>query len=179
MFDNVYAGKTVLVTGNTGFKGSWLATWLFSLGASVFGFSNSVPKGTTMYSVFGSRALKGCIEGDVRDFNRLHAYILEVKPDFIFHLAAQALVRRSYENPLDTILTNAYGSASILDALRNFEKKVTVVMITSDKAYDNVEWTYGYRETDNLGGKDPYSGSKGAAELLIKSYVYCKCKFNG
>ena len=170
MFDNVYAGKTVLVTGNTGFKGSWLATWLFSLGASVFGFSNSVPKGTTMYSVFGSRALKGCIEGDVRDFNRLHAYILEVKPDFIFHLAAQPLVGISYQDPIETFMTNSIGTVNVLESMRRTTRDMIGVFITSDKVYENRDEEYSFREQDRLGGYDPYSASKAMAELALRSY---------
>ena len=108
---------------------------------------------------------------DVRDVDAIKILVKEVQPDFVFHLAAQALVRPSYENPLETMVTNAIGSANVLEALRDLDKKVAVVMITSDKAYDNVEWVWGYRETDRLGGKDPYSASKGMAELAIRSYV--------
>jgi len=108
---------------------------------------------------------------DIRDINALKLLVKKIQPDFIFHLAAQALVRQSYDNPIDTITTNAIGSINVLESLKSLDKKVVAIMITSDKAYDNVEWLWGYRETDKLGGKDPYSASKGMAELAIRSYV--------
>ena len=108
---------------------------------------------------------------DIRDGELLAELVQKIQPDFVFHLAAQALVRLSYENPLETITSNAFGSANLLESLRSLDKQVVAIMITSDKAYDNVEWVWGYRETDRLGGKDPYSASKGMAELAIRSYV--------
>ncbi len=169
-FNNVYKNKKVLITGNTGFKGSWLTTWLLMLGADVYGYSNEIP---TQPSMFETLALENRIHhhyGDIRDKEGFDKYVQEVKPDFLFHLAAQAIVSISYKDPFDTITTNVVGTASILEAIRNITWNCTCVLITSDKAYDNVEWIWGYRETDALGGKDVYSGSKGAAELTIKCY---------
>lgn len=169
-FNNVYKGKKVLVTGNTGFKGSWLSVWLNMLGAEVYGFSNEIPTKPSMFEVCNLVEKTHHKFGDIRDRDAMNVYIQEVKPDFIFHLAAQAIVSTSYETPFDTITTNVVGTASVLEAIRNITWICTCVIITSDKAYDNVEWIWGYRETDAVGGKDVYSGSKGAAELVIKSY---------
>jgi CDP-glucose 4,6-dehydratase len=166
-----YFGKTVLITGHTGFKGSWLCAWLTSLGARVVGLSDNV---STSPSNFEASKIENLIEDhriDIRNSNAVKKLVIGCQPDFVFHLAAQALVRTSYEAPLDTFNINAMGTANILDALRGLKKDVSVVMITSDKAYDNVEWVWGYREIDRLGGKDPYSASKGMAELVIRTYV--------
>lgn len=169
-FNNIYRGKKVLITGSTGFKGSWLCTWLNMLGADVYGYALDIP---TSPSMFESLKLGDKIHqmyGDVRDSTALDIFIQETKPDFIIHLAAQALVLTSYEAPLDTMTTNVIGTAVVCESIRKITWNCTCVLITSDKAYDNVEWIWGYRETDRLGGKDIYSGSKGAAELVIKSY---------
>jgi CDP-glucose 4,6-dehydratase len=160
-----------LVTGHTGFKGSWLCVWLKSLGADVVGLSYDIPSSPSNFVASSLVSEIDDIRIDIRDAESVRKLIDKIQPDFIFHLAAQALVRKSYENPLDTLTTNAIGSANILDALRGISKNVVVIMITSDKAYDNVEWAWGYRETDSLGGRDPYSASKGMAELVIKTYV--------
>lgn len=169
-FNNVYQGKRVLLTGNTGFKGSWLSTWLTMLGAEVYGYSLEIPTKPSMFETLGLAERTHHRFGDIRDREAMNAYVQEVKPDFIFHLAAQAIVSTSYEQPFDTITTNVVGTASVLEAIRNITWPCTCVLITSDKAYDNVEWIWGYRETDAVGGKDVYSGSKGAAELTIKCY---------
>jgi len=166
-----FNGKTILVTGHTGFKGSWLSIWLNQLGARVHGASINIP---SKPSHFTSTNLSSQIEDhriDIRDTNSIAALVQKIQPDYVFHLAAQALVRPSYENPIETIKTNAIGTANLLDALRTLHKPVVAIMITSDKVYDNVEWVWGYRETDRLGGKDPYSASKGMAELVIRTYV--------
>ena len=171
MFKSAYSAKRVLITGNTGFKGSWLTTWLMRLGAEVIGYSKDIPTTPSMYSLLD---LEGSIqhnEGDVRDLESLSRLIEQTKPDFIFHLAAQAIVSTSYDNPVETISSNAIGTMNVLEAVRVLDMPCTVVMITSDKCYRNDEWVWGYRETDALGGKDIYSGSKGAAELIIHSYV--------
>jgi len=171
MFKNVFKNKTVLITGHTGFKGGWLSIWLNNLGAKVVGVSVDIP---TTPSNFSASLIANVIEDhriDIRDTKAIRSLVENSKPDYIFHLAAQALVVPSYINPLDAFSVNALGSANILDALRFLSKKAIVIMITSDKAYDNVEWVWGYRETDRLGGKDPYSASKGMAELAIRSYV--------
>ena len=167
----LYNGKKVLVTGHTGFKGSWLCSWLYSLGAEVIGVALSPPSSPSHFEV---AALAGVIDDhriDIRDEHAIKKLVSEVQPDFVFHLAAQALVIPSYELPLDTMTINAIGTANVLDALRQLKKQVVAVMITSDKSYDNVERVWGYREVDRLGGKDPYSASKGMAELAIRSYV--------
>lgn len=169
-FNNVYKEKKVLVTGNTGFKGSWLSVWLLMLGADVYGYSMDVPTSPSMFETIDlSGKMHHCF-GDIRNHKEMNRYVQTVKPDFIFHLAAQAIVSTSYENPFDTITTNVVGTASVLESIRNITWNCTCVLITSDKAYDNVEWIWGYRETDAVGGKDVYSGSKGAAELTIKCY---------
>jgi CDP-glucose 4,6-dehydratase len=171
-FSNAYAGRRVLVTGHTGFKGSWLSAWLISLGAEVCGYSNGVP---TDPSLFEEAALASGIRhhiGDIRDAAAFKKVLDAFKPDFVFHLAAQAIVSLSYENPLETVSTNVLGTACVLDALRKADWPCTAVIITSDKAYENVEWEWGYRENDRLGGKDVYSGSKGAAELIFHSFFY-------
>ncbi len=173
----VFKNKTVLITGHTGFKGSWLSLWLTLLGARVVGLSNNEIKEPSNYSVSGISSILNDHRFDVRDTDAIKNLVKKVQPDFVFHLAAQALVRPSYEKPLEAMTTNAMGTANVLDALRTLDKKVVAVMITSDKAYDNVEWVWGYRETDRLGGKDPYSASKGMAELAIRSYV--ESFFNG
>jgi len=172
MFNNIYQDKKVLVTGNTGFKGSWLSIWLLMLGAKVYGLSNGIP---TEPSNFNAAKLKNritYIEKDIRSLYDVKQIINEIKPDFVFHLAAQPLVRLSYNDPTLTIETNVIGTMNVLEALRQVNHRCTAIMITSDKCYDNVEWTWGYREMDALGGKDPYSASKGAAELVIKTYAH-------
>ena len=167
----LYNEKKVLVTGHTGFKGSWLSVWLHSLGAEVSGVALDPPSSP---SHFETASLADVIQDhriDVRNKDVLTSLIQEMQPDFVFHLAAQALVRPSYDSPLETFTTNAIGSATVLEALRGLNKPVVAIMITSDKAYDNVEWVWGYRETDRLGGKDPYSASKGMAELAIRTFI--------
>ncbi len=169
-FNNVFKDKKVVITGDTGFKGSWLSTWLLMLGAKVYGYANEIPTTPSMFEVTGLDKKINHQYGDIRDKEQMNNFIQEVKPDFIFHLAAQAIVSTSYKDPFNTITTNVVGTASVLEAIRNITWNCTCVIITSDKAYDNVEWIWGYRENDRLGGKDVYSGSKGAAELVIKSY---------
>jgi len=169
--NNFFNNKKILITGHTGFKGSWLSIWLNSLGANVIGLSRDIPSEPSNFNSSKLSEKVNDVRLDIRDSEALKLIVKESQPDFIFHLAAQALVRSSYSNPLETFSTNALGSANLLDAVREIDKKVVVVMITSDKAYDNMEWSWGYRETDKLGGKDPYSASKGMAELAIKSYM--------
>ena len=172
LFGGIYRNKKVLVTGNTGFKGTWLTAWLLMLGAKVYGLSNGIP---TKPSHFAAADLKNKItyfEKDIRNLQDVRHIIGEIQPDFVFHLAAQPLVRLSYSDPALTIETNVMGTMNVLEGLRQSNHSCCAVMITSDKCYDNVEWVYGYRETDALGGKDPYSASKGAAELAIKTYAF-------
>jgi len=166
-----FNGKTVIVTGDTGFKGSWLSIWLTMLGAKVVGISIGDVSSPSNYKVVELNKRIEHYDIDIKNEKRIREIVCKVQPDFVFHLAAQSLVRPSYENPLDTMLVNSIGSANILNSLRFLDKPVVAIMITSDKAYDNVEWVWGYRETDRLGGKDPYSASKGMAELAIRSYI--------
>ncbi len=171
MFDE-YKGKKVLITGHTGFKGSWLSTWLINLGSEVYGISDEIP---TDPSNFKALNLQNSIQDfrvNLLDLEELKKIIHKIKPDYVFHLGAQALVKLSYLNPLKTININAIGTANILESLRDIEHEVNLVTITSDKAYDNLELKRGYIETDILGGKDPYSASKGMAELVIKTYFH-------
>ncbi|MDA0119789.1 CDP-glucose 4,6-dehydratase [Vibrio sp. T11.5] len=170
MFSGVYKGKKVLITGHTGFKGSWLTTWLLNLGADVCGISKDIP---TYPSMFEELNLENNIEhhiADVRDLEKIREIILNFKPDFLFHLAAQPIVSLSYSDPLDTISSNVMGTANILEALRSVKHPCNAVIVTSDKCYENVEWVWGYKETDHMGGKDIYSGSKGAAEVIFHAY---------
>ena len=170
-FTECFQGKTVVVTGHTGFKGSWLSIWLVKLGAKVVGLSNSLVSDPCNYLASNIIDLVDDYRVDIRDTDAVRKIIKKVKPDFVFHLAAQALVRTSYAMPVETMLVNAMGSVNVLDTLRMLDKEVVAIMITSDKVYDNVEWVWGYRETDRLGGKDPYSASKGMAELAIRSFI--------
>ena len=167
---NSFAGKNVLITGNTGFKGSWLTAWLLKLGANIVGYSISVPTMPSMFIDAGLESRVNHIFGDVTDLKRLNSVIKECRPDFIFHLAAQAIVSTSYENPVETMNTNFMGTVNVLDCLRKIDHPCIAIMITSDKCYENVEWIWGYKETDQIGGKDIYSGSKGAAEIAFHSY---------
>lgn len=171
MFSNTYSGRRVLITGHTGFKGSWLATWLLELGAEVAGFSIGPVSEPSNFEVLGlERRLKHYV-GDVTDAGRVAAVLAEFKPEIVFHLAAQALVRRSYRDPVGTFATNAMGSLNVLEAVRRTTSVGALAMITSDKCYRNVEWIWGYRENDMLGGEDPYSASKACAELISHSYI--------
>lgn len=170
LFGDIYRNKKVLVTGNTGFKGSWLSTWLLSLGADVYGISKDIPSKPSMFEELNLENKISHHFEDVRNFDKMNDLIGKIEPDFIFHLAAQPIVSVSYKNPLETITSNVVGTANILEVLRNYQKKCAAVIITSDKCYENVEWLWGYKETDILGGKDIYSGSKGAAELIFHSY---------
>lgn len=172
MFNNIYQNKKVLITGNTGFKGSWLTVWLMKLGANVFGISNGIPTTPAMFEVLNLSDKINYYEFDLRELETTIKIVNEIKPDFVFHLAAQPLVYTSYVDPIDTISTNILGTANVLESLRQSNHFCTAIIITSDKCYDNVEWVWGYKESDALGGKDIYSGSKGAAELVIKSYFH-------
>jgi len=166
-----YAGKKVFLTGHTGFKGSWMLAWLHLLGAHVKGYSLAPETSPNLYELLDGDALCESVIADLSERDKLTQAVLEFQPDFIFHLAAQPLVRLSYEQPAETFQTNALGTAYLLDAVRQLTKPCTVVLITTDKVYENKEWVYPYRETDRLGGYDPYSASKACAELVINSYV--------
>lgn len=172
MFNNIYRDKKVLVTGHTGFKGSWITTWLIKLGANVVGISKDIPTHPSMFEKLNLISKIKHYEEDIRNLDKMIKIISEEKPDFLFHLAAQPIVSTSYLDPIETISSNVMGTANILEALKISNHKCTAIIITSDKAYDNVEQVWGYKEDDKMGGKDIYSGSKGAAELIIKSYYY-------
>lgn len=173
IYNNIYEGKKVLVTGHTGFKGSWLSAWLIHLNAQVFGVSKDIPTEPALFSASHLEKSMKHIKADIRDLSAMRSIIAETQPDFIFHLAAQPIVKTSYDDPVDTMTTNVIGTANILESMRTeCLSSCLAVMITSDKCYDNVEWIWGYREHDHLGGKDPYSASKGAAELMIKTYFH-------
>jgi len=167
----IFHGAKVLITGHTGFKGSWLSLWLTQMGAKVTGISIDIPSDPSHFNAANlSDRITDC-RIDIRDGEALKTVVKQAQPDFVFHLAAQPLVRRSYTQPVETWQTNTMGTINLLEALRQLDHPCSAVLITSDKCYDNVEWVWGYRETDALGGPDPYSASKGAAELAIRSYV--------
>ena len=172
MFNNIYKSKKVLITGNTGFKGSWLTIWLLKLGANIYGISKDIPTEPSMFNEIGLKNKVTHYKDNVKDLDSIVRIIDEIKPDFIFHLAAQALVSVSYSDPIETLMTNIIGTTNILEALKQSNHHCVGIFITSDKCYDNVEWEWGYKETDALGGEDIYSGSKGAAELVFKSYFH-------
>lgn len=167
----IFRDANVLVTGNTGFKGSWLSFWLHQLGANVVGVSNLVPTKPSLFESLRSSELYRTFFMDINETEKLANLISETKPQFLFHLAAQSLVGKGYSNPLETWRANTLGTASVLEALRiSSAKDVNAVFVTSDKVYKNHEWAWGYRENDELGGNDPYGNSKAAAELVIQSF---------
>ncbi len=168
MFNNIYKDKKVLITGHTGFKGSWLSLWLKNLGAKVLGYSLNPPTKPNHYELLNLDI--NSVIGDIRDRDKLFSVVKDFKPDIVFHLAAQPLVRYSYKNPLETLETNIIGTANIFEACKKIDTVKAIVNITSDKCYENKEWVWGYRETDPMGGYDPYSASKGCAELITSSY---------
>ncbi len=172
MFDNIYENKKVFITGHTGFKGTWLTAWLLKLGAKVIGLSKDIPTEPSMFNELDLESKIVHHKEDIRNLDKLIGIIKKEKPDFLFHLAAQPIVSTSYSDPIDTISSNVMGTANLLEALKTSNHKCTAVIITSDKAYDNIEQVWGYKENDQMGGKDIYSGSKGAAELIIKSYFH-------
>lgn len=165
-----WQGKKVLITGHTGFKGGWLSLWLQMMGANVLGYALEPPTNPSLFTVARVNEGMTSVQGDIRHLEQLHQTITEYKPEIIFHLAAKSLVRYAYENPIETYSTNVMGTANVLEAVRQSESVRVVVCITSDKCYQNNEWVWGYRESDRLGGHDPYSSSKGSAELIISAY---------
>ena len=170
MFDQAYKGKRVWLSGHTGFKGAWLAEWLLSLGAHVHGYA--LPPDSSQ-PLFGGLSLGPRLESefaDIRDAAAVRRSITAFQPDFVFHLAAQPLVRLSYEIPTETLATNVMGTVHVLEALRGLRKPCAAVMVTSDKCYENLETGHPHEEADPMGGRDPYSASKGMAELAVASY---------
>lgn len=165
-----WQGKRVLLTGQTGFKGSWLMLWLQELGARVFGMALSPDTTPSLFDQFFPQGDPGHFIGDIRDADVMRERMAQVRPDIVLHLAAQPLVLRSYDDPLETWQTNVAGTAHLLDALRPANRHMSVVIVTTDKVYENREWVHAYRETDRLGGHDPYSASKAACEMVVDSY---------
>ena len=165
-----WRGRRVFLTGHTGFKGSWLALWLARLGAEVTGFALPPPTVPSLFAQAGVRERVRHVEGDVRDAEAVARAMAEARPELVLHLAAQPLVRYSYEAPVETYAVNVMGTAHVLEAARHVGSVRGVVCITTDKCYENREWPWPYRETDPMGGHDPYSSSKGAAELVIAAY---------
>lgn len=170
MFNQYYQGKKVFITGNTGFKGSWLSLWLLKLGAKVTGYSIDVPSNPALFSAADLSRKLNHHTGDVCHFEPLLQAIQEAQPDIVFHMAAQPLVRLSYDAPLETFNTNLQGTVHVLEAVRRVPSVKAAVIVTTDKVYKNYEWEFGYRENDELGGKDPYSASKACAELAAQAY---------
>jgi CDP-glucose 4,6-dehydratase len=163
-------GKKILVTGHTGFKGAWLSLWLNMLGADVVGVALDPKTDEDVFTLSGvGKSLKD-YRADIRDLDRMKDIFAKEKPQVVFHLAAQPLVLTSYDDPVDTFSTNVMGTANVLEAIRHTSGVEVAIMVTSDKCYENKKWVHGYRETDPMGGHDPYSASKGAAEIVISSY---------
>ncbi|KAA0257627.1 CDP-glucose 4,6-dehydratase [Deferribacter autotrophicus] len=170
LFNNVYEGKKVLLTGHTGFKGSWLTLWLKQLGAKVIGYSLEPPTKPSLFETLQLEKEIIHIIGDIRDEEKLKKVFKEYKPDIVIHMAAQPLVRYSYINPKETYEINVIGTLNVFEAVKETGSVKVVINVTSDKCYENKEWVYGYRENDPMGGYDPYSSSKSCAELLTSAY---------
>jgi CDP-glucose 4,6-dehydratase len=170
MFGGIYHRRRVLVTGHTGFKGGWLSLWLHKLGSDVWGLSLPPASTPNLHEIISPRVFAGEVECDIRNLDELGAAIGRIRPEIIFHLAAQPLVRRSYLEPLATFQTNAVGTANLLETVRRSELNCTLIVITSDKCYENREWEFAYRENDMLGGHDIYSMSKAASELVTQAW---------
>ena len=167
----LFKNKKILITGHTGFKGSWLAEWMKLMDAKVFGISLPPLTTPSHYNLLSLNKKTDSNFIDIKNYLKLKTKINEIEPDYVFHLAAQPIVKEAYENPLETFNSNAIGTLNILEALKDLNKNCIAILVTSDKCYQNVEWIWGYKETDRLGGSDPYSASKAAAEIIIKSYV--------
>ena len=165
-----WRGRTVFLTGHTGFKGSWLALWLARLGARVHGYALDPPTKPSLFELAGVGGLVHSVIADVRDHARLTAELARCAPEVVFHFAAQSVVLRSYEDPIETFATNVIGTANVLDAVRRAGRACAVVNVTTDKVYEHRGWVWGYRENDALGGRDPYSSSKACAELVARSF---------
>lgn len=170
LFDGAFDGRRVFVTGHTGFKGSWLSYWLLALGAEVTGYSLDPPTDPSLFEALGLSGRMNHVRADVRDFQRLEETMAAVHPEVVFHLAAQPIVRRSYAEPIDTFSVNVMGTVNLLESVRRTPAVRAVVNVTSDKCYENRETDYAYRESDPLGGFDPYSASKGCSELVTAAY---------
>lgn len=168
--ETIWQGRKVFLTGHTGFKGSWLSLWLQMLGAEVLGYSLEPPTEPNLFTCANIANGMESIKADVCDFKSLNAAIQDFAPDVVIHMAAQSLVRESYNNPVVTYETNVMGTVNLLESVRKNKSVAATIIVTSDKCYDNQEWCWGYRENDRLGGRDPYSNSKGCAELVTSAY---------
>jgi CDP-glucose 4,6-dehydratase len=168
--ERFWKGKRVFVTGHTGFKGGWLTLWLSVMGAEVVGLSNGRPTDPCLFDVAGLATDVASVEADVRDFDSIERAVRDFQPEVVLHLAAQPLVRLSYQDPVSTYATNVMGAVHVLEAVRRVRTVRVVVNVTSDKCYENREWEWGYRENEPIGGRDPYSSSKGCAELVTAAY---------
>ena len=168
---NYFKNKKIIITGHTGFKGSWLTYWLYLMGAKVIGISKDIPSKPSLYKTLKLKKKIKDVRLDIRNLNLLKKIFKKYQPDLVFHLAAQSLVKKSYYHPVETFTTNTVGTLNIMESIRHIKKKCFSVIITSDKSYKNLEIKRGYHEEDLLGGKDPYSASKASAELIIQSYI--------
>jgi CDP-glucose 4,6-dehydratase len=163
-------GRRVFLTGHTGFKGSWLSLWLSRMGADVVGYALDPPTQPTLFEQADVASTMRSIRGDIRDLSALQSAIEDFRPEVLIHLAAQSVVRRGYEDPVENYSTNVMGTVNVFEALRQLKRPCVVVNVTSDKCYENQEWIWGYRENERMGGRDPYSNSKACAELVTSSY---------
>lgn len=170
LFNNKFNGKKVVVIGHTGFKGSWLTAWLKLLGAEVAGFSKDIPTTPSHFELAHLDQNILDVRGDITNYESIFTFLKNFRPEIVFHLGANAIVSDCLENPQDAFFTNAIGTVNVLEAIRHLPSIKASVIVTSDKCYENVEWDFGYRETDRLGGKDPYSASKACAEIAFSSY---------
>ena len=170
LFEGIYRGQKVFITGHTGFKGSWLCLLLHKLGADVYGYALEPPTNPSLFVEAKIENLIHSTIGDIRDYNFLLKTIQQVQPEIIIHMAAQPLVRESYKNPRETYEINVMGTVNLLDAIRQVSSVKAVVNVTTDKCYENLEWHWGYRENEPMGGYDPYSNSKGCSELVTSSF---------
>ena len=174
----IFEKKKIIITGHTGFKGSWLTAFLSTCNCKIYGVSKDIPTNPSHFKLLKLKKNIKNFKVDIRDLTLLKKIFKKVQPDFVFHLAAQALVKNSYQNPLSTFTSNSIGTLNVLESLRVLKKKCTTIIITSDKSYKNLEIKRGYKETDLIGGEDPYSASKACAELIIQSYVNSYFKNN-
>lgn len=171
MIKKIYKNKKIIVTGHTGFKGSWLCFWLYLSGANIYGISKDVPTDPSLFNILNiKKIIKKDYRINIKDYKKLKKLIEKVEPDIVFHLAAQALVKKSYEKTFETFLSNTVGTLNILEIISNCKKKINLVLITSDKVYKNINTKKKYIESDKIGGDDPYSSSKGAADIIANSY---------
>jgi CDP-glucose 4,6-dehydratase len=179
LFNGIYQNKRVLITGHTGFKGSWLALWLHKLGAKITGLALSPNTVPSHFNLIRLQDLIAHVEGDIRDGETVRKTFEQANPEIVFHLAAQAIVRDSYDDPKTTFDINLGGTVNIMEAVRSCPSVKAVVVVTSDKCYENKEWVWGYRENDPIGGHDPYSASKGATEIICAAYLRSYFDKNG